>query len=192
MKNKGKELGAMLAGLFFAVPTYFVLNYLKIPNALILAAISGLIYNLLIYIIFVVTEAVHDKRCKEAKKQIDCEIFYEFNGNLRLAAKIKNYYVCFCDQGVILISVEKRKPEFFEILRENIYMIENDTVSTIYIKTFDKLLYLIECADICALNDALDKHGWIDEFKSHFNNGPDGDAVKSDEENKSDDDKKQE
>lgn len=184
MKNKNKELLAFFLGLFFAVPTYFILDFFKIPNPLIWAAITGLLYNLFIYILLVFVEANHTKRLEKAKEGFENNIFYEFNGNLKFSDKVENCAACFCDNGIVFISVEKREPRYFRIPHENIFTIHCDDKSYVYIITFDKCMYPISCVDIDALSNALYEHGWLAEFEENektFDENSKSDADKNSE-----------
>ena len=106
---KAKVFLSAFTGFLFGLIGYFVLLLLDIDQPFQLAALSGLLFALLLFPVLVVYGNIMDKRYAKFEKEITSPIFYKTNGNFNLGnGKVKNGNVYFCEAGIVCVCLEEK------------------------------------------------------------------------------------
>lgn len=158
---KAKAILSAITGLFFGLTTYFVLRYIEEPAAFLFAVIGGLFFHLVLFVFLIIHEKVMNKKYAEFEKKILSPIFHKTNGNFKLHnGKIKNANIYFCEDGIVLISLDEKTFIMEEIQRSNIYRIQCDDIH-FNINTSDGKFYTITMPDAKEVFQKLKEKDWI-------------------------------
>ena len=158
---KAKAVLSIITGLFFGLIGYFVLLLLDIDQPFQLAALSGLLFALLLFPVLVVYGNIMDKRYAKFEKEITSPIFYKTNGNFNLGnGKVKNGNVYFCEDGIVCVCLEEKPYTLDEILLQNIDHYTY-TFSELNVFTNDGRLFVITVPRADEIIDLLMRKGWI-------------------------------
>ena len=158
---KTKAFLAAFGGIFFGLIGYFVLLLLGIDQPFQLAALSGLLFALLLFPVLVVYGNIMDKRYAKFEKEITSPIFYKTSGNFILGnGKIKNGNIYFCEAGIVCVCLEEKPYTLDEILLQNIDHYTY-TFTQLNIFTNDDRLFVITVPKADEIIDILMRKGWI-------------------------------
>ena len=158
---KAKVFLSAFTGFFFGLIGYFVLLLLDIDQPFQLAALSGLLFALLLFPVLVVYGNIMDKRYAKFEKEITSPIFYKTNGNFNLGnGKVKNGNVYFCEAGIICVCLEEKPYTLDEILLQDIDRYTY-TFSQLNVFTNDGRLFVITVPRADEIIDLLMRKGWI-------------------------------
>lgn len=158
---KAKALLSVIAGFFFGLIGYFVLLLLDIDQPFQLAALSGLLFALLLFPVLAVYGQIMDKRYAKFEKEITSPIFYKTNGNFNLGnGNVKNGNIYFCEAGIVCVCLEEKPYTLDEILLQNIDHYTY-TFSQLNVFTNDGRMFLITVPKADEIIDLLMRKGWI-------------------------------
>ena len=158
---KAKVFLSAFTGFFFGLIGYFVLLLLDIDQPFQLAALSGLLFALLLFPVLVVYGNIMDKRYAKFEKEITSPIFYKTNGNFNLGnGKVKNGNVYFCEAGIVCVCLEEKPYTLDEILLQNIDHYTY-TFTQLNIITNDNRLFVITAPKVDEIIDIITRKGWI-------------------------------
>ena len=158
---KAKVFLSAFTGFLFGLIGYFVLLLLDIDQPFQLAALSGLLFALLLFPVLVVYGNIMDKRYAKFEKEITSPIFYKTNGNFNLGnGKVKNGNVYFCEAGIICVCLEEKPYTLDEILLQDI---DRYTYTFLQLNVFtnDGRLFVITVPRADEIIDLLMRKGWI-------------------------------
>ena len=158
---KAKVFLSAFTGFLFGLIGYFVLLLLDIDQPFQLAALSGLLFALLLFPVLVVYGNIMDKRYAKFEKEITSPIFYKTSGNFILGnGKIKNGNIYFCEAGIVCVCLEEKPYTLDEILLQNIDHYTY-TFTQLNIFTNDDRLFVITVPKVDEIIDILMRKGWI-------------------------------
>ena len=158
---KAKAVLSIITGLFFGLIGYFVLLLLDIDQPFQLAALSGLLFALLLFPVLVVYGNIMDKRYAKFEKELTSPIFYKTSGNFNLGnGKIKNGNIYFCEAGIVCVCLEEKPYTLDEILLQDIDRYTY-TFSQLNVFTNDGRLFVITVPRADEIIDLLMRKGWI-------------------------------
>ena len=158
---KAKVFLSAFTGFLFGLIGYFVLLLLDIDQPVQLAALSGLLFALLLFPVLVVYGNIMDKRYAKFEKEITSPIFYKTGGNFNLGnGKIKNGNIYFCEAGIVCVCLEEKPYTLDEILLQNIDHYTY-TFTQLNIFTNDDRLFVITVPKVDEIIDILMRKGWI-------------------------------
>ena len=158
---KAKVFLSAFTGFLFGLIGYFVLLLLDIDHPFQLAALSGLLFALLLFPVLVVYGNIMDKRYAKFEKKITSPIFYKTSGNFNLGnGKIKNGNIYFCEAGIVCVCLEEKPYTLDEILLQNIDHYTY-TFTQLNIFTNDDRLFVITVPKVDEIIDILMRKGWI-------------------------------
>ena len=158
---KAKVFLSAFTGFLFGLIGYFVLLLLDIDQPFQLAALSGLLFALLLFPVLVVYGNIMGKRYAKFEKEITSPIFYKTNGNFNLGnGKVKNGNVYFCEAGIVCVCLEEKPYTLDEILLQNIDHYTY-TFTQLNIFTNDDRLFVITVPRADEIIDLLMRKGWI-------------------------------
>ena len=158
---KAKAFLAAFGGIFFCLIGYFVLLILDIDQPFQLAALSGLLFALLLFPVLVVYGNIMDKRYAKFEKEITSPIFYKTSGNFNLGnGKIKNGNIYFCEAGIVCVCLEEKPYTLDEIRLQDIDRYTY-TFSQLNVFTNDGRLFVITVPRADEIIDLLMRKGWI-------------------------------
>ena len=158
---KAKVFLSAFTGFLFGLIGYFVLLLLDIDQPFQLAALSGLLFALLLFPVLVVYGNIMDKRYAKFEKEITSPIFYKTSGNFNLGnGKIKNGNIYFCEAGIVCVCLEEKPYTLDEILLQNI---DHYTYTFTQLNIFanDDRLFVITVPKVDEIIDILMRKGWI-------------------------------
>ena len=158
---KAKVFLSAFTGFFFGLIGYFVLLLLDIDQPFQLAALSGLLFALLLFPVLVVYGNIMDKRYAKFEKEITSPIFYKTNGNFNLGnGKVKNGNVYFCETGIICVCLEEKPYTLDEILLQDIERFQFDNIHlNIFAK--DGRMFVLTTPDAAKIVEVLRQKEWI-------------------------------
>ena len=158
---KAKAVLSIITGFFFGLIGYFVLLLLDIDQPFQLAALSGLLFALLLFPVLIVYEQVINKRYKKFEKEILSPVFLKVNGNFYLGGSdVKNGNIYFCEDGIVCICLEDKPYTKDEILLQNIDHFRY-TPTQLSIFTNDERIFVITLPQTDHIIDMLIQKGWI-------------------------------
>ena len=158
---KAKIFLSAFAGFLFCLIGYFVLLLLDIDQPFQLAALSGLLFALLLFPVLVVYGNIMDKRYAKFEKEITSPIFYKTSGNFNLGnGKIKNGNIYFCEAGIVCASLEKKPYSAEEILVQEIEGFQFDNIH-LNIIAKDGRVFVITTPDAPKIIETLRQKGRI-------------------------------
>ena len=158
---KAKVFLSAFTGFLFGLIGYFVLLLLDIDQPFQLAALSGLLFALLLFPVLVVYGNIMDKRYAKFEKEITSPIFYKTSGNFNLGnGKIKNGNIYFCEAGIVCVCLEEKPYTLDEILLQNIDHYTY-TFTQLNIFTNDDRLFVITVPKVDEIIAILMRKGWI-------------------------------
>ena len=158
---KAKVFLSAFTGFLFGLIGYFVLLLLDIDQPFQLAALSGLLFALLLFPVLVVYGNIMDKRYAKFEKEITSPIFYKTSGNFNLGnGKIKNGNIYFCEAGIVCVCLEEKPYTLDEILLQDIDRYTY-TFSQLNVFTNDGRLFVITVPKADEIIDLLMRKGWI-------------------------------
>ena len=158
---KAKVFLSAFTGFLFGLIGYFVLLLLDIDQPFQLAALSGLLFALLLFPVLVVYGNIMDKRYAKFEKEITSPIFYKTNGNFNLGnGKVKNGNVYFCEAGIVCVCLDEKPYTLDEILLQDIDRYTY-TFSQLNVFTNDGRLFVITVPKADEIIDLLMRKGWI-------------------------------
>ena len=158
---KAKVFLSAFTGFLFGLFGYFVLLLLGIDQPFQLAALSGLLFALLLFPVLVVYGNIMDKRYAKFEKEITSPIFYKTSGNFNLGnGKIKNGNIYFCEAGIVCVCLEEKPYTLDEILLQNIDHYTY-TFTQLNIFTNNDRLFVITVPKVDEIIDILMRKGWI-------------------------------
>ncbi len=158
---KAKAILSAITGFFFGFITYFVLRYIKEPDAFLFSIISGLLFYLLLFLFLIVYEKVVNKRYERFEKDILSPVFLKVNGNFYLGGSdVKNGNIYFCEDGIVCVCLEDKPYTKDEILLQNIDHFRY-TPTQLSIFTNDERIFVITLARTNEIIDILIQKGWI-------------------------------
>ena len=158
---KAKVILSAFMGSLFGLVGYFVLLLSDIGQPFQLAALSGLLFAILLFPILVAYGNIMEKRYAKLEKEFTSPIFYKTNGNFNLGnGKVKNGNIYFCEAGIVCACLEGKTRTLDEILLHNIDHYTY-TFSQLNIFTNDGRLFVITVPKADEIIDLLIRKGWI-------------------------------
>ncbi len=159
---KGKIILSAVTGFFFALIAYFLLTYLEISNALVLAVFCGALFTLILYTFLLFYGRFLDKKYAEFEKAITSPVFYKTNGNFNLGnGKLKNGNIYFCEAGIVCVCLDEKPYTLEEILLQDVDHYQFDDIH-LNIFTKDGRLFVITLPDAKNIIKALKEKNWIE------------------------------
>lgn len=158
---KAKITLSAICGFLFDLITYFVLRLLDIEQPFQLAALSGLLFALLLFPVLIVYGNIMDKRYAKFEKEITSPIFYKTNGNFNLGNdKVKNGNIYFCEAGIVCVCLEEKPYTLDEILLQDVERYQFDNIHlNIFAK--DGRIFVITLPDVQKVIEVLRQKDWI-------------------------------
>ena len=156
----GKTFISLLCALFFAGTVYLVLKFLNLAFALSLSLCSGILFFLLLFSYLFIHEKSQKKQYTVAEKSISSIIHCHINGNIKIEKFLRNANIYFTDEGVSIISLDKKPHMFMEVLHENITKYESDFLVKLTIHTKDNPLIQITSSEIKKVLPYLKDNDW--------------------------------
>ena len=159
---KTKALLSAITGFFFALITYFLLQYLEIPDALPLSVLGGSVFYIVLLSFLLVYGKIADKKYAEFEKGITSPVFYKTNGNFDLGnGKLKNGNIYFCEAGIVCLCLDEKPYTLDEILLQDIDRYQFDDIHlNIFAK--DGRLFVITLPDAKNVIKTLNEKDWIE------------------------------
>lgn len=158
---KTKAVLSAITGFFFALITYFLLQYLEMQDSLLISILCGLLFYILLFSFLLIYGKVMDKKYAEFEKQINSPVFYKTNGNFNLGnGKVKNGNIYFCESGIICLSLDEKPYTSDEILSKDIDHYQFDDIH-LNIFTKDGRLFVITLPDAKNVIKVLKQKDWI-------------------------------
>ena len=159
---KAKALLSAITGFFFGLITYFLLQYLEMDDALLIAVFGGVLFYILLFVFLLVYGKVMDKKYAEFEKEITSPIFYKTNGNFNLGnGKVKNGNIYFCEAGIVCLCLDEKPYTLDEILLQDIDRYQFDDIHlNIFAK--DGRLFVITLPDAKNVIKTLKEKDWIE------------------------------
>ena len=158
---KTKVFLSAFAGFLFGFISYFVFLLLDIQQPFQFAALSGLLFALLLFPVLVVYGNIMNKRYEKFEKEITSPIFYKTNGNFNLGnGKVKNGNIYFCEAGIVCVCLDEKPYTADEIPLQNIDHYSY-TLTQLNVFTTDDRLFVITIPKVHEIIDILMRKGWI-------------------------------
>ena len=158
---KAKILLSAITGFFFGLITYFLLQYSKTDDALLISVFGGLLFSLLLFILLLIYGKIMAKKYAEFEKEITSPVFYKTNGNFCLGnGKVKNGNIYFCEAGIVCLCLDEKPYTLDEILLQDISHYQFDDIH-LNIFTKDERLFVITLPDAKNVIQSLKEKDWI-------------------------------
>ena len=159
---KSKAVLSAITGFCFVLIAYFLLQYLEIPDALLVSVFGGLLFYILLLSFLLIYGKIMDKKYAVFEKEITSPVFYKTNGNFNLGnGKIKNGNIYFCEAGIVCLCLDEKPYTFDEILLQDVDCYQFDDIH-LNIFTKDGRLFVITLPDAKNIIIALKEKDWIE------------------------------
>ncbi len=159
---KTEAVFSAITGFFFALITYFLLQYLEIDDALLISVFGGLLFYILLLLLLLVYGKIMDKKYAEFEKEITSPVFYKTNGNFNLGnGKVKNGNIYFCEAGIVCLCLDEKPYTLDEILLQDVDHYQFDDIH-LNIFTKDGRLFVITLPDAKNVIKVLKEKDWIE------------------------------
>ncbi len=159
---KTKAILSAITSFFFAIITYFLLQYSEMEDALLISAFGGLLLYILLLLFLLVYGKIMDKKYAEFEKEITSPVFYKSNGNFNLGnGKVKNGNIYFCETGIICICLDEKPYTLDKILLQDVDHYQFDDIH-LNIFTKDGRLFVITLPDAKNVIKTLKEKDWIE------------------------------
>ena len=156
----GKIFLSAFTGFFFSLISYFVLLLTGEAQALVLAALGGVLFAFLLFCYLLIHGYSMGKRYARYEKEITAPIFHKANGNIRFPnGSMKNGNLYFCETGIVFLCLEGKPYLQEEIPLENIAGITH-ALTQLNILTTDHLTFAITLPNADQIADLLADKGW--------------------------------
>lgn len=157
---KGKIAFSILMGAVFAVLTFVITLLFVPPSVAILLALLALGLGTLIMHISLVSEERRDnKRFASVERDMKIPFYCKANGNFMWGRSFVNGNIYFCEQGLYVVSVEKKPYLVVEIQNGEIARCDLDEMHVHLYLTDGKELHVLT-PDAQKTREALREHGW--------------------------------
>ena len=150
---------SLAVGILFGLGSLFVMRWFRVGGAG-LAIATGLLFAWLLFGALQLNESSMRKRYAEAEKLIISPIWLQTNGNVRTGTKVRNANIYFCEEGIVLISLDQRPFALEEI---PVNLIESYEFSNFQflIRTTDERLFVIQSPESNRIRNELRRKEWI-------------------------------
>ena len=157
---KGKIAFSILMGAVFAVLTFVITLLFVPPSVAILFALLALgLGSLLMHIALVIGERRDNKRFASVERDMKISFYCKANGNFMWGRSMVNGNIYFCEQGLYVVSVEKKPYLVVEIQNGEIARCDLDEIHVHLYLTDGKELHVLT-TDAQKIREALREHGW--------------------------------
>lgn len=158
--------------MFFAAG-YFILLYIDQEIALPYSLAGGLMFALALFPFLVVYEKLQEKRYAKFEKTLPMPFFLKANGNYQVASeevkngeaktvlsKLRSGTLYFCEDRIVLASLEEKPHTVTEILLSDVNKFESDNVHlNIYVK--GGFAFLITTPEGRSIQTSLQEKQWL-------------------------------
>ncbi|MEF2919395.1 MAG: hypothetical protein U0O22_02885 [Acutalibacteraceae bacterium] len=159
---KSKAVVSAITSFFSVVLTYFLLQFLKIENAVLISILIGFLFFNILFEFLIIYGKIMDKKYEEFEKAIKYPVFYKTNGNFDLGGgKIKNANIYFCEKGIVCISLDEKPYTLTEILLQDIQKYQFDHCH-LNIFTNNGELFVITLPNVKKVMEILKEKHWAD------------------------------
>lgn len=157
MKYQSYATLSSVIGIIFAILSYLVLSFVAPDNALLLAALAGLLMILLMFPIFIITDKVGNLKYNKFEKSISDKIIHKIGANIQTEKGVRFAKIYLTEKGLIIASSIKKNivGEFLPFC--NIYKIITDKLVSIEIYTRDNKMLNMASPEASELLDAINK-----------------------------------
>ena len=157
---KGKIAFSILMGAVFAVLTFVITLFFVPPSVAILLALLALgLGTLIMHISLVSEERRNNKRFATVEQDMKIPFYYKANGNFVWGKSFVNGNIYFCEQGIFVVSVEKKPYLIVEMQNGEIARCELDEMHIHLYLVDGKELHVLT-PDAQNTREALREHGW--------------------------------
>lgn len=157
---RGKIAFSVFIGVIFSVLT-FVLTLLLVPlkMAVLFALLAFAIAPPFMHISLTVEERRNNKRFAQVEKDSRIPYYHKANGNIVWGKALINGNVYFCEQGLYVVSVEKRPYLIVEIQNSEILKYDFEEIQLhLYLSDGKELHVLLP--DAQEVKEQIRAHGW--------------------------------
>ena len=159
---KGAGVLSFWFSLVFAVCAYFLLQYCKYPDALIISVLGGVLFFIFLFLFVFFYKKRLDKKYSEIEKEITSPIFYKTNGNFNLGnGKVKNGNIYFCEAGIVCLCLDEKPYTLDEILLKDIDYFQFDNIH-LNIFTKDERLFVVTLPNAKNVIKLLKEKDWVE------------------------------
>lgn len=158
---KSKLLISVFCGIFFGIGGYFVFVLFEIKPYLYNAVITGVCYAAMLMIVLMTSEIFYDRKFKKIEKGLNTPVLFKALGNVNLKNDIRACRIWFCEDILVLISLDK-KPHMAEgILKGTVTRCELEDITTLSVYTNDLKKYVISSAMAKQILEYMENNNWI-------------------------------
>lgn len=170
---KTKLFLSVLTGAMFSVAGYFILLYIDRDIALPYSLACGIMFALIMFPFLVVYEKLQGKRYAKFEETLQTPFFFKASGNYQIVSeevingevktvlsKLRSSTLYFCEDRIVLASLEEKPHTVTEILLSDVNKFESDEVHlNIYVKGGDA--FLITTPEGRSIQTTLQEKGWL-------------------------------
>ncbi len=158
---------SIFMGIFYFILSLAVLMYLKIANSLLYASLAGVLFTLLLAPAISIVLRRTSKKYVRLEKSIADKILLKANGNIESWKPVRNGNMYITDEGIMLVSFDKRPHKEQFISKERIVFIQPERVK-LYIYTDDKKMISFLTSNVSEIMNVIKENGWAAGWNVHF------------------------
>ncbi len=158
---------SIFTGILYFILSLAVLMYLKIANSLLYASLAGVLFTLLMVPAMSIALKRTSKKYSGLEKSIADKILLKANGNIESWKPVRNGNMYITDEGILLVSFDK-KPHIEEFIsKERIVFIQPEQVK-LYIYTDDKKTIIFLTSRVSEIMNVIKENGWASGWNVTF------------------------
>lgn len=150
-----------ITGLLFGVFAFIVIKIFKIGSGK-LAIICGMAFFVLLLGYLMLAQNAAYKRYVKAEEKLTSPVWLTINANIITEDEVRNANIYFCDDGITLVSLDKKPYLTEEVPREKIKECKSDEILRLLISVTDGRHYAITSEEIAGIRDKMVERGWIE------------------------------
>ena len=149
-----------IIGVVAAIPTYIILSLLQVDRPFTWTVLGASALMLVLYPILRLSVYRTDKRYAAFEAGFQSPFFHRMNANIKMGKSVRNGNLYFCEQGIILASLDEKPVLVEELPRDSIQRFTFDEIHMeIYVN--DGRVFRLTSPEIQETYNALQSKNWI-------------------------------
>ena len=149
-----------IVGVIAAIPTYIILRLVHVARPFPWTVVGVCTLMLILYPILRLSVYKTDKRYSAFEAELRSPFFHRMNANIKLGKHIRNGNLYFCEQSIILASLDEKPTLVEELSRDSITRFTFDEIH-MEIHVQDGRVFHLTSPEIRETYTALQSKNWI-------------------------------
>ena len=149
-----------IVGIIAAIPTYIILRVLQVSRPFPWTLVAACAFMLILYPILRLSIHRTDKRYAAFEAGFKAPFFHRMNANIKFGRSLRNGNLYFCEQGIILASLDEKPALIEELPLESITRFTFDEIH-MEIHVQDGRIFRLTSPEVQETHAALQAKNWV-------------------------------